>query len=132
MSRAALLGRARAAAEAGMVDACLIERATGAPTRDDFSGTVTDVYAPVYTGRCRMQQEQVQAERHDVGEDDVLLQRQQLQLPMAVLGLQVGDRVTITASLSDPDLAGRVFLVRDLAHKTDASSRRVTVTERTD
>jgi hypothetical protein len=49
---------------------------------------------------------------------------------VSVTGLEVGDEVTITAS-RDPDLIGRAFLVRDLFHKTDASSRRVQLTERT-
>jgi hypothetical protein len=39
--------------------------------------------------------------------------------------------VTITASVNDPDLVGRVFLIRDLFHKTEPTARRVGVIERT-
>ncbi len=132
MRREDVLLRAQAAAEASMRDTCRIERATGQQARDYFSGTVTDEYALVYEGRCRWQQPQVQATESDVGEDFQLQQRQELQLPVAATqGLEVGDRVTALTS-RDPDMAGRVFLVHGLAHKTDASSRRVTVTERTD
>lgn len=131
MSRAELLEEAQAFAEEGMVDTCLIRRSTG-HTTDDFSGTVTRTYlAPdPYTGACRFQQAEALAQDLDVGEDRVLLLRMVLQLPFRVAGLKVGDEVFCTSS-QDPDLAGREFVVRDLMHKTDASSRRVTVTERT-
>jgi hypothetical protein len=56
----------------------------------------------------------------------------EVQLPMTVVGLQVGDEVHMTGSRTDPDLVGRVFLVRALAHKTDATARRVQCTQRTD
>jgi hypothetical protein len=109
-----------------------IRRRIGTKTTDPDSGAVTNNYvAPdPYTGRCRMQQSLAQADQHDAGQDYVLLVRFVLQLPMTVVGVRVGDEVTITAS-RDPDLVGRVFLVRDLFHKTDASARRVGVTERT-
>jgi hypothetical protein len=132
MSRASALARGRAAAEAGMVDACTIRRPTGV-IEDDFSGTVATTYLnpDPYAGPCRVQQHQATADRHDVGEDDLLLLKVEVQLPVAVTGLKVGDEITITASVNDPDLRGRVFLIHDLAHKTDATSRRVQCTERT-
>jgi hypothetical protein len=37
--------------------------------------------------------------------------------------------VTITTSVNDPDLTGRVFAVNELAHKTEATSRRIGVIE---
>jgi hypothetical protein len=129
MSRASALARGQLVAELSMIDACVIDRAA-AGSQDDFSGTVTPAYTVVYTGKCRIQQERHQAEPHDAGQDYILLQRTQLQLPMSVVGVQVRDRVTVTVS-RDPDLVGRSFLVLDLAHKTDATARRITVTERT-
>lgn len=130
MSREALLARAQAAAEAGMADTCTIRRLTGEAT-STASGVITPTYATLYTGKCRLQQLISQARPHEVGEDHTLLIRFELQLPMSVTGLLVSDEVTITAS-RDSDLVGRVFLIHDLFHKTDASSRRVGVTERTD
>lgn len=130
MSRASVLARGQAAAEAGMVDACTVRRLTGS-TVDDFSGVSTPDYDDVYTGKCRVQQRATGATRVDAGEDSILLLGMELQLPMSVTGLQVRDLVTITASVNDPDLVGRVFLVRDLAHKTDATARRVGIQERT-
>jgi 3'-phosphoadenosine 5'-phosphosulfate sulfotransferase len=130
MSRAALVVRAQAAAEAGMVDACTIRRKTGKAT-DDFSGVVTPTWVSLYAGKCRVQHSRPQSEQYDAGEDYQLQLRLILQLPMSVTGLEVGDQVTITAS-QDPDMVGRVFLTRDLFHKTDASARRIGVTEGTD
>lgn len=129
MSRTALVARAQAAAEAGMADTCTIRRVTGTST-STASGVITPTYATLYTGKCRLQQSIAQARQHDVGEDYTLLVRFELQLPMSVTGLRVSDEVAVSAS-QDPDLVGRMFLVRDLFHKTDASSRRVGVTERT-
>jgi hypothetical protein len=130
VSRAAVLARARIAAEAGMADTCTIRRRTG-ETTDEANGTITPTWASLYAGKCRVQQAQAQAEPRDAGEAHLLLLRLEVQLPMSVTGLQVGDEVTITAAAYDADLPGRVFLVRDLAHKTDATARRVQVTERT-
>lgn len=130
MSRAALLARAQLAAQEGMVDTCSIRRATGEST--DGGGNVITTWTGLYSGKCRVQQARLgQATGQDPGESYQLLLRLEVQLPMSVVGLQVGDEITITAAVRDPDLVGRVFLVRDLAHKTDATARRVGVTERT-
>lgn len=124
MSRVSVLARGRLAAEAGMVDACTITRVAGRST-DTTTGAVTLTTSTLYTGKCRVQQLQAQVSTEDVGEDQVLLLRLEVQLPMGVTGLQVGDRITVTASAHDADLVGRVFRVHDLAHKTHATARRV-------
>lgn len=132
MTRASALARGRAAAEAGMIDTCTIRRRTG-ETTNATSGVVTPTYLSPdpYSGKCRFQQALVQTEPHNVGEDMVRLLRLELQLPMSVAGLQVNDEVTCVTSAYDPDLPGRTFLVRDLAHKSEATARRIQLTERT-
>lgn len=129
MSAASVLERGRAAAERLMVDACTIRRVTGETTDND--GNVTKTYADLYAGKCKVQQPAGQAAQHEPGQDFQLLLRLELHLPVAVTGLEAGDEATITASAHDPDLVGRVFLVRDLAHKSHPTARRVGVTERT-
>jgi hypothetical protein len=129
MSRAAMLARGRIAAENGMVDACTIRRPADVGT--DGNGNVITTRADVYAGKCRIQQRMGESTSQSPGESYQLLLRLEVQLPMSVTGLQVGDEVTVTSSVSDPDLPGRVFLVRDLAHKSDATARRVGLTERT-
>jgi hypothetical protein len=133
MSRAALLGRARAAAEAGMVDTCTIRRPISGEQTDGYGYVQTSYADPdLYEGKCRVQQARVSSSaQHEVGEDQVVLLALEVQLPITVAGLQVGDEVYLTASLSDPDLPGRVFRIVSLGHKTDASARRVQCTERT-
>jgi hypothetical protein len=134
MSRASVLARGQAAAELGMVDACTIRRRTddnGAAATDPATGQVTEAWTTVYTGKCRLQQSLAQSAQHEPGEDHQLLVRFELQVPMTVTGVRVGDEITITAS-RDADLVGRTLLVKDLMHKTDATARRLGVTERTD
>jgi hypothetical protein len=133
MSRASVLAQGRARAEASMVDACTIRRVTGLTT-NATTGVVTPTYLSPnpYTGKCRVQQITGTARPHDVGQDFLLVQRIDVQLPVVGSeGLKVADEVTITASVHDQDLVGRVFLVHDLAHKSEATARRVGCSERT-
>ncbi|AXH89407.1 hypothetical protein DVH21_05345 [Micromonospora aurantiaca] len=125
----ALLARGRAAAERLMVDACEVRRPTGEGSDDD--GNVVVTYEPVYSGKCRVQQPNAQAAQQDAGEDYMLMLRLEVHLPISVVGLEAGDEITVTASQHDLDLVGRRFVVRDLAHKSHATARRVGVTERT-
>lgn len=131
MSAATALARGRQAAEALMVDTCLIRRIASEIT-DPASGTITPTYVTIYTGKCRIQQKEAQGrEETNVGQAYLIMLVLELQLPMSVTGLQVDDQVTITASVHDPDLVDRVFTVRDLMHKTHSTARRVSIQERT-
>lgn len=132
MSRASALARGRVAADLGMVDACTIRRATGGGTTDPDTGYPTQGYNSLYAGKCRIQQHQATADRQDIGEDQLLLLRLEVQLPVVgTEGLEVGDEITVTAAANDADLMGRVFRIHDLAHKTEATARRVQCIERT-
>lgn len=114
-----------------MTDTCSIVRNVG-ETTDPFSGEVTTDWDTIYSGKCRLQQANAaRADQRDVGEAYVLLQQLEVQLPISVTGIQVGDQITVTASVNDPDNVGRVLLVRDLMLKTDATARRLQVTEET-
>lgn len=126
MSRASVLARGRQAALASMVDTCTIRRKTG-QTTDPDTGITTPTLSTIYTGQCRVQirGRGVTRPEEDVGEAYLLLLQVELQLPMTAVGLEVRDEATIDSSESDPDLVDRVFSVRDLAHKTDATARRV-------
>ncbi len=130
MSRGSVLARGRAAAEAGMVDACVVRRRTGKVTDPD-TGESAITYDVLYSGRCRVQNGMAQAGQLTAGQDYLLLLRIEVQLPITVTGLEVGDEITITDAAHDPDLPGRVFVVRDLMHKTHATARRVGAIEKT-
>ncbi|WP_145830909.1 DUF6093 family protein [Actinoplanes teichomyceticus] len=129
MNRAETLAAGRAAAEAGMVDTCIIRRPAGETT--DEWGNTTPTWTQLYAGRCRVQQQSVQAQEERTGEARLLMVRLEIQLPMSVTGLEPEDQVEITASAHDPDLPGRTFVVRDLAHGTEKTARRIGVVERT-
>lgn len=132
MSVERALAAGRRAAERLMVDTCTIRRRTGEAT-DPVSGEMTPTYDPVYSGKCRVQQSTgtAQAQAQEAGEANVLLTRFEVQVPMSVTGIQADDEVLVTASVHDPDLPGREFLVRGLAHKTHAVMRRIQCEERT-
>lgn len=131
MSAASVLARGRAAAEALMVDACTIQHQTGTTT-DRLTGRTSPVYATVYTGACRVQQAVALGSRVEAGEVEPVLLRLEVQLPVVgTEGIERGDLVTITASVHDADLVGRVFRVRDVHHKTHATARRIQAEETT-
>lgn len=112
-----------------MVDSCTIRRRTGTTT-DLSTGEVTPTYSTLYTTqKCRVQSSGNWGEARDVGEAALVLLMLQVQLPIAVVGLEKGDEITIDASVHDPDLVGRVVRIRDLHHKSHATSRRVMCTE---
>lgn len=129
MSRESVLARGQAAAERGMTDTCTIKRVTGQSTAS--SGVVTPTYSTLYTGICRVQQHQAAGRQETVGAAYVLMLEVEVQLPNSVTGLAVSDEVTITAAINDADLVGRVFLIRDLAHASEKTARRVQCQERT-
>jgi len=131
MSAASVLARGRAAAERLMVDTCTIRRATGETTGP--GGVVTPTYTVIYSGKCEVQQSAMgaSASPQDAGEAYALMLNLTVKLPMSLTGLRTEDEITIDTSALDPDLPGRVFLIRDLAHKTHATARRVGVVERT-
>lgn len=129
MSRASVLARARATALAGMVDTCRITRVTSVVTDPD-TGMQIPTTATVYEGVCRVQQRTSGGARPaDAGEAYLLMLAMELQLPNSATGIVVGDVATITASVNDPDLVGRQFRVRELAHKSEATARRLGVEE---
>lgn len=128
MSRASVLARGRAAALAGMVDTCRITRSTNGAV-DENTGRIARTVQTVYSGVCRVQNQRAQSRAEEVGEDRALLLPMEIQLPNTATGLCVGDEVEILTSANDADLVGRVFAIRDLAHKSEATARRVRAEE---
>ncbi|GIF08661.1 DUF6093 family protein [Actinoplanes siamensis] len=129
VNRDDVLAAGRVAAEAGMLDTCVIRRRTGEAS--DEWGAVAETWTQLYSGKCRVQHRDVQAQEEIAGEARLLMVRLEVHLPMSVVGLEPEDEVLITASRSDPDLPGRVFTIRDLAHGTEKTARRIGVVERT-
>lgn len=130
MTRARVLAMGQRAAEAGMVDTCTVRRRTGSATDRD-TGASSPTYSTLYSGACMVQNSRPLSRPTDAGQDFLLILRLDVYFPITVTGLQVGDEITITASVHDPDLPGRTFRIHDLAHKSFATARRVGVIEKT-
>lgn len=125
-----VLSRAQSAALALMVDAVIVKRLNPATTTTNTdTGVITAAYTTIYTGPCKIQQRSGIARPATVGEAEVFVSRLELHVPVTVTGILSDDVATVTASVHDPDLVGRSFHVRELAHKTLASARRYSIVE---
>lgn len=128
VSVTAVVAAGQREAERLMTDLCIITSVTGSTT-DPLTGQVVEATAVRYSGKCRIQAPGVQGAQADVGQVPVVVLRLQLQLPVAGSELVArGDTAEITSS-GDDALVGRRFAVRDLAHKSHATSRRLTIEE---
>jgi hypothetical protein len=134
VSRSTILNRGRQRASESFIDACTIDHQTGTTT-DDLTGAVTPTYAAAtYTGPCRVQigANSSSGGRAESGEASVVIFGVSIQLPVVgTENVERGDRITITASVNDQDLVGRVFYVENLFSKSEATSRRLGVVEAT-
>lgn len=130
MSRASVLARGRAAAEAGMVDACTITRVSS-DTMDPTTKVVTKTTSTIYSGPCRVQELLAFArDSSPTPVDPALMRYRTLQLPVETSeSILRGDLVTITACVHDPDLVGKAMYIRDLSGKTEATARRIGIEE---
>ena len=124
MSALDLIAKGRAAAEAIMLDTCTIRRRTG-ETTDPDTGEVTPVYTTIMTGqKCKVQTRGYWGEPRDIGEAAKVVLAFEVHLPVSVTGLVTRDEITIDTATSDPELVGRTFRIKDLAHKSLATARR--------
>lgn len=131
MSATAALLRGRQRAEALMLDTVVVKHKTGEAT-DAETGHTTPTYSTVYSGPGKIQQGGAASGRpHELGEASVQLVTFQLHLPVSATGVQVDDVATVTASTLDPDLVGKSFTIRSVAHKTFLTARRMDVEELT-
>lgn len=123
----ALVGRAQAAAERIMVDACDVTRGTGEGYWDDATGQwVEGTPATVWSGPCRVRSAAGQRDV-EAGEQEIGVTRWEVHVPVeGTGGITRGDTVTVTAS-GDPGLMGAVFTVSGPAGGSMVSARRLPV-----
>ncbi len=121
----------RVEAESRMVEACTIAHPGGAATFDPNTGAYTDPAGTVfYTGPCEVQvSDGVTAQDSEAGGTELTVLRLMVKIPVAVEGVVIDDVVTVTASLLDPDLVGRVFRVTAGHAKSFLTARRLQVEE---
>lgn len=108
-------------------DTCTIQRDQGTSddTFDPNTGTWTKTGpTTTYTGACMVRDStNVAAGRGVEGAVEGTEQRWVVKLPDLTADVAVGDLVTITASVNDPRLVGRRFVVADIGGGTFKVSR---------
>ncbi len=110
-----------------MSDTCTVQRRTGDTT--DSAGRVTATFTDVYVGVCRVQQYLRGAQTDTkAGAQVVNVQQLELQVPLAVTTIQVGDVVSVT-SVTDPAMDGPIGRVSRVPMKTHATMRRLPLEE---
>lgn len=127
---AGALPELRRAAESMMRDTCTVHTVTG-QTVDDLTGKSTPIVEPVYEGPCRVQTYEPYEANPEAGGGTATVQRYAVHVPVASFRPEVGQVVTVTASVFDPHLVGREFRVVALLHKTAATAYRLSVEETT-
>jgi hypothetical protein len=128
MSLGGIVARGRAAAERLMVDTCTIVRVTG-QTTNPTTGVVTDTTTAVYTGKCKVQVRDVDAQNPEAGDRAYTVLKLRVDLPADTTGVDTGDIVTITAAPYDAELVDRTFRVVAPFFGSQKTARRVPVEE---
>jgi hypothetical protein len=82
----------------------------------------------VYSGKCRLQSRDVQPGTTAAGDTEWSLLAYILQVPIAVVGVRIGDAVSVTSTL-DGDITARAFTVTGVLHKTHLTARRLALEE---
>ncbi|UJP39330.1 DUF6093 family protein [Cellulomonas palmilytica] len=119
----------REQARSRMHDACIVRRVVDTDVDDD--GNVTPVYSdPVYDGVCRVQTTEPQERAPEIGAaGTVTVQRYAVHIPSGSYRPVIGDVVTISTAVDDPNLVDRDFRVVGLLHKSQATAYRLAVEE---
>lgn len=118
----------RVEAEALMFDSCTVHR-PGDPVTDPVSGAVTPSSTLIYSGKCKVQQTIAAASNPTAGGHRYTVQDTRWDTPVSAGPFQLDDVVTVTGAVLDPFLAGRVFRVAEVAHKSAATAQRTRVEE---
>lgn len=130
MTAAAAVAAGRRLAESLMSDTCSITRQGGATTIDPATGLpVEGDDTTIYSGKCKVQSADLQVASPVSGDHVYAVQRFTVHIPVAAVGVKVGDVVEVTASPTDPAQIGRKFRVAGLFRKTFATAQRLSVEE---
>lgn len=123
-----LLARGRAAHLDLMLDTCTITRAGTSALNRTTSALTPGAATTLYSGACRVKAQRLPRDRQ-AGERLTSTARYEVALPFTAVPtepLQVGDRVTVTAS-ADARLIGQAMAVKSLDYGSTATAWRLTV-----
>lgn len=116
----------RTAAERIMLDACTITDAAAGQVYDPATDSyVTPPGAVRYTGPCKVTSRDNADRQVEAGAETVSLWPVVVSVPMTVVGVEVDDVVTVTASALDPGLVGARFRVRQVPSGSFLTARRL-------
>lgn len=102
---------------------CIIERPTGTTTDDD--GVVVTTFETVFEGKCYTRYPGLAQEANrEVAGATVVESRIVVRIPFGTIH-KPGDRVTITADLDNPQLAGTAFRVESIDDQSQATAQRL-------
>jgi hypothetical protein len=128
-SPGAMIAGGRALAESQMQDTSTIKRASDETTIDPSTGLPTTTWTTIYSGKCKIQSDSVQAVNPTSGDHSYTVDRLSVHVPVSATGVQVGDQVEITDSALDAANMGRKFRVASMFRKTFATAQRLPVEE---
>jgi hypothetical protein len=120
--------RGRLKAESLMLDSCTIGRQSGVFTDPD-TGQVVPTFTTVYDGKCKVQATATQAANPTAGGHQFTVQDTRLDLPVSAGPVAVDDTVTLNSAVLDSQLAGRVYRIVEVFHKSMATAQRTRVSE---
>lgn len=125
MSATSAVLHGRAAAEALMVDACTITAGAAVQVYDEASDTyVTPAGASRYSGPCRVKPRESD-QNVEAGAESISLWPYTVSVPVAAVGIDVDDVVTVTDCPLDPSLVGRTLRVRQVTQGSFITARRL-------
>lgn len=117
------IAEGRAEAEALMTDALTITRASSVPVTDPVTGKVTFPAVTVYSGRGRVQANNLQDREVATAGTSYDVASFTVQVPYDT-ALRGDDEATVTASATDPHMVGRTFRIDTIPRKTHATMLR--------
>lgn len=130
MTLESILTQGREAAEARMSDTCVVTHGTGAPTWNPTTEQYDTTPSVIYTGRCRVKLQAVRMSGEpDAVDRSHVVVAPTVHVPASVLGLQIGDEVTITAAEFNLSLVGATFRITSLFRDSQATAQRLDCTE---
>ena len=118
----------RAQAESRMRDQCVVERRSGR-VMDPEKLEYADVWVPIYSGRCRVRVQETKATESAEAGRSFIISEATLHLPVDGTRYRADDRVTLTSCAYDPALVGAVLTVHTRGIVSDATARRLRVSE---
>jgi len=126
-----VLAGARAAAESRMLDTCMVTRGGGEGVYDPDSMTIVDAAStPVWSGPCRVKVSNVGVNEVTVGDAALAVTRWEVHVPVEGTGtIAAGDTVKLLSASEDPALVGASFVVSAPFLASQASARRLPVSQ---